>query len=215
MNSTQQREQVLDVSSSLNILWRREFLLTSVQSYLAAFKGEFDTTGIDSGFPYRQRQASMDFRRITRMNAWEASERFEDKGKGCWGLHDDDIVNGITADLLAAAELLGGRIENRRLSGSPGGIGCDTTALWISLLDGGVGVFVSLGQDEETNEMEAHQRTTIRGARAYRALLELLGYAWISRQLEDEVVKPSHEEVQRWVQDLLRPSVVSTEIERL
>lgn len=78
MNPTQQREQMLDVSSSLNKLWRRDSLLTSVQSYLAAFKGEFYTTGIDSGFPYRQRHASMEFRRIIRMNAWEASERFED-----------------------------------------------------------------------------------------------------------------------------------------
>ena len=106
--------------------------MTSVQSYLAAFKSEFDTTVIDSGFPYRQRHASMDFRRITKMNAWEVSERFEDKGKGCWGFDDDDIVNEITADLLAAVELLGGRIQNRRLSGSPGGIGCDTTALCYS-----------------------------------------------------------------------------------
>lgn len=214
MNINQQKEQALDDRSALTELWRRESLLTSVQSYLAAFKSEFDTTVIDSGFPYRQRHAAMDFRRITKMNAWEASERFEDKEKGCWGLDDDDIVNGITADLLAAAELLGGRIENRRLSGSPCGIGCDTTALWISLLDGGVGVLVSLGQDEETNEMEAHQRTTIRGARAYRALLELLGYAWIPGQLEDEDVKPSHEEVQRWVQNLLGSNVASTEIER-
>ena len=115
----------------------------------------------------------------------------------------DRIVNNLTADLLAAADHLGAESESERESGNPGGFGLDTAHVWVPVLDGGVGVEFHQGQDEWTNRMEGWQQTTIRGPRAYRVLLEFLGFKWIPRRLPGEEVRPNHQEIVKLVETLL------------
>lgn len=138
-----------------------------------------------------------------KMDKYEASQRFEGKGPGCWTMRADRELNDLTADLLAAADALGGKLEKESSSSSPGGIGVDSGTVWVAFLDGGVGVEVVLCEDEYTNRVKALQRTTIRGPRAYRALLELLGFDWINRRLTGETTTPSHRELIQLVNDLL------------
>jgi hypothetical protein len=76
--------------------------------------------------------------------------------------------------------------------------------VWVALLDGGVGVEVAVWESQHTNKPKARQRTTIRGPRAYRALLELLGFDWINRRLAGEEMTPSHVEITTMVNDLLK-----------
>jgi hypothetical protein len=183
-------------------LWSQESPTPSVQEYFDTYQGEFDTKEIESDYPYGGR-ASWYFRQVLKMGAYEASIRFEGKGNGCWALRSDRILNNLTADVLAAAEALGGKLETTSASAMPGGIGADVGTIWVALLDGGVGVDVVLCQHETTNRMQAYQRTTIRGPRAYRALLKLLGCHWINRRLPGESATPSHEEFIQLVNDLL------------
>jgi hypothetical protein len=183
-------------------LWSQESPTPSVSKYFNTSQGEFDTDEIDSYYPHGGK-ASVVFRQVLKMGDYEASQRFESKGNGCWALRSDRILNDLTADVLAAAETLGGKLETTSSSSMPGGIGADVGTVWVALLDGGVGVEVVLCQHEYTNRMEAHQRTTIRGPRAYRAVLELLGFDWINRRLASESETPSHQEFIQLVNDLL------------
>jgi len=183
-------------------LWFHESLTPSVDKYIDAHRGEFDTEWIESGYPYDGPAASC-FRRLTKINPYEGYDRFEGQGIGCWTLKRDKILNGLTADLLAAGDFLKGRMKSDSVSGAPGGIGADSSKVWVSFLDGGVGIEVLLCEHERTNRVQGTQRTTIRGPKAYRALLELLGFDWINRKLEGEAVKPSHEEIKRLVDERL------------
>jgi len=183
-------------------LWTAESRTPSVSKYFRAYRGEFSTDGIESDFPY-QGPASGAFRRLTQINPKEGFDRFADKGIGCWGLRRDSTLNPLTADLLAAADVLGGELESKFSSAGPGGIGADASEVWVGLLDGGVGVEVVLSEHEYTNRVHARQRTTIRGPRAYRALLELLGFRWTNRKLPGETLFLSHGEIVELVNHLL------------
>lgn len=182
-------------------LWSQKSPIPSVSEYFDSYMGEFNTDWINSKYPYGGK-ASAAFRQVIKMDDYEASQRFESKGKGCWALRSDEILNNLTADLLAAAETLGGKLEAESSSSMPGGIGADSGSVWLALLDGGVGVEVILWEHQFTNRVSARQRTTIRGPKAYRSLLELLGFDWINRKLPGEQVKPNHEEFRQLVNDL-------------
>ena len=194
-----------------NVLWSQNLPSPSVSRYFNTYKGEFYTDEIESNYPYTGKP-SWAFRQVLKMDDYETSQRFEGKGDGCWALQSDRILNNLTADLLAAADALGSNPETESLSSMPMGIGAEYGTVWVALLDGGVGVKVVLCENEYTNRMEARQRTTIRGPRAYRALLELLGFDWINRKLTGEQVTPRHEEIIDLVNALLAKGSVSSKI---
>lgn len=183
-------------------LWSQTSPTPSVVAYFGTHRGEFNTRWIQSGYPHKGK-ASASFRLVTKIDEWDDTERFEGKGNGCWALRPDRGLNTMTADLLAAADTLGGQSETKSYSAAPGGMGADSGTVWVALLDGGVGVDVALRQHQSTNRLQVRQHTTIRGPRAYRALLELLGFDWIKRKLTGEQVKPNHEEFIQLVNELL------------
>jgi hypothetical protein len=161
---------------------------------------------MESNYPYHG-PASSSFRRLTRVDPRETYDRFEAFGIGCWTLRRDKILNDLTADLLAAADFLRGAMKSNASSAGPGGMGVDSSKVWVSFLDGGVGVEVQLYEHERTNRVSGTQRTTIRGAKAYRALLEVLGFDWINRKLEGEAEKPARDEIAQLVENSLRQKI--------
>jgi len=161
-----------------------------------------------SEYPY-QGLASTAFRRVTTIPRHEGYDRFEGKGTGCWGLRRDSMINPLTADLLAAADAIGGQTVYASSSALPGGIGADAGEVWVPLLDGGVGVEVVVWESETTNRVFARQRTTIRGPHAYRALAELLGFSWLTRRLPEEMAAPSREQHIALMNTLLLASTVA------
>ena len=173
-------------------LWTHDALPTGVCNYLDAYCGEFSTDHIRSGYPYSG-PAKNHFRRISRSETDRCFERFDGHGAGCWTLRRNDPQNDLTADLLAAAEILGGEPQSKHSSAGFGGGGVDSGNIWIDLLDGGVGVQVILTEHATSNRVAISQSTTIRGAAAYRALLQLLGFDWLQRKLKEESVRPKHQ----------------------
>jgi hypothetical protein len=159
-----------------------------------------------SRFPYSG-DAVRSFRELREINPYEGYHRFaKGAAEGCWTLIKDKIRNNLTADLLAAAEVLFGQVATNATYGPAGGYGVDTGEVWVGLLDGGVGVEVHVGQDDETGRPEGWQRTTIRGPKTYRCLLELLGFNFINEKLTGESLTPSHREIIDMVIDLLAKS---------
>lgn len=197
MNSLDQRPE---------FLWCQQSPTISVSRYFRSFRGEFEFDSIESNYPYNGKASAL-FRRVTQMSDFEASERFDGRGVGCWAPRSDRILNPMTADLLAAADTLVGKLERTSSSSLPGGICADSRTLWVGFLDGGVGVDVSVWEHEYTNRVKARQRTTVRGPTAYRALLELLGFDWINRRLPGEKATPRHDEIKTLVNDLLAKSI--------
>ncbi|MDA7649421.1 hypothetical protein N8580_03705 [Akkermansiaceae bacterium] len=155
-----------------------------------------------SGYPYSGRPWER-FQELPEVNPYEGFGRFVGAGEGCWELIHDKIRNNCTADLLAAGQLLKGKTSRSGSHGSPGGIGLDEQSVWISFFDGGVGVEVQIGEDELTNRPEGWQRTTIRGALAFRCLLTLLGFDWIEEKLTGEDTPPSRQKVKEIVEERL------------
>ena len=182
-------------------LWSENSPPASVSEYIA-YLGEFDTEWIGSDYPYRGK-ASDAFRRVTKLDYCDTEIRFADRGAGCWVLRRDHSLNCLTADLFAAADALGGKLETEDSSSLPGGIGADSSRIWTSLLDGGVGASVVLWEHQYTNRVHIQHKTTIRGPRAYRVLLELLGFDWSNRKLYGEVTRPTHGEIVEQTNTLL------------
>ena len=185
-------------------LWSQKSLTAGVSKYFDAYMGEFDTAQIESDYPYRGRASDV-FRWVTEADYSGGS--FGGNGAGCWVLRRDHSLNNFTADLLAAADTLGGKLEIDNSSALPGGFGADSSRIWTSLLDGGVGVSIELKEHQSTNRVHAKHRTTICGPRAYRVLLELLGFDWINRKLYGETARAMHEEIIGQVKDLLAREV--------
>lgn len=175
-------------------LWSRQDLPTSIDAYFDAHQGEFSLSRVKSRFPYAGNPWKQ-FRELTEINPYDGYHRFKNKGAGCWELVRDKIRNAVTTDLLAAADILSGETSRLGINGQPGGIGIDQNEVWVGFLDGGVGVEVQIGQDEYTNRPEGWQRTTIRGPRAFRCMLELLGFDWIVENLTGEATAPQRAEV--------------------
>ncbi len=65
----------------------------------------------------------------------------------------------------------------------------------MSQLDGGVGTEVRLWENERTNMMHGRQRTTVRGATAFRTCLELLGFEPPRSKLLGETRVPKRQEI--------------------
>jgi hypothetical protein len=63
-------------------------------------------------------------------------------------------------------------------------------ALWVALLDGGVGIEGLVHEHRTTNHVSASQRTTIRGNAAFRAVTRSLGFDHLPRKLSGELALP-------------------------
>jgi hypothetical protein len=184
-------------------IWSRHGMLAGVSKYFDAHRGEFSTSRIRSRYPYTGNAWSV-FTELARTNPNDGYHYFDKMpGVGCWALIQDKIRNSQTADVLAAAEALSGQCATNDTYGPARGYGVDTSEVWIPLLDGGAGVEVHVGQDEETNKPLGWQRTTIRGPRAFRAIVELLGFDWIGQTLTGEKTVPIQSEISELVDTLL------------
>jgi hypothetical protein len=185
----------------LTKLWDATDRPVSVKKYLSA-QWELDPSYMQSAYPYAG-PVNLSFRRT---NAKDR-QRYLDEGGAplvpTWCLRRDRVCNELTADLLAAAERLGGVVHARRDAGLPGGIGAEGGVVWVELLDGGVGVVTSLVESEYTNRVSGRQRTVITGPMAFRALLEVLGFDQPLRKLAGEAKAPVHEETVELVRGLL------------
>lgn len=189
-------------------LWTQESPTPSVDRYISLHRGEFDIEDIQSDYPYGGK-ASGYFRRINAESEWSPFDMFKGQGEGCWVLRRDAILNNLSADLLAAADLLNGKSASSGISGMPGGIGIESGKVWVSLLDGAVGVELHISEHEYTNRVSGRQRTTIRGPLAYRVLLEFLGFDYSPRKLYCESKAPSRKEIREAIQRLKSPTAPS------
>ena len=191
-------------------LWTHESPTPSVDRYIDLHFGEFPTDFIKSSYPYSGKAIDA-FRRCSAKDERRGFDMFPGLGEGCWVPRRDAILNGLTADLLAAADLLQGGTSSSRTSAMPCGIGMDSGRVWVGLLDGGVGVELHVSEHERTNRVRGSQRTTIRGAMAYRVLLEFLGFDYSPRKLYCESVRTSQSEVRATIDKLLAPSLPSSQ----
>ena len=167
-------------------LWNEKSLSNCVKAYEDCYLGEINPC-IGSNYPYGGESSSC-FRRVSLR---DGGDRFYGLGDGVWTIKRDG-ENHLTADLFVAADLLGGRPSNRQESAPFGGAGVDMGSAWVPLLDGGVGCEVLLIENQYTNRISvASHRTTIRGPKAYRALLLMLGFDWYPRKLLEEDCKPN------------------------
>ena len=105
---------------------------------LVDFQNERDAW-LDSPHPRDGQLLAEDFRRVSEKKA-TLSQHFPGRGQGCWTLSYDYPGSWSTALVLAVGSALGGKAERTGSSGMPGGIGVDSGELWVSFLDGGVGV---------------------------------------------------------------------------
>ena len=133
---------------------------------------EFDFVDIHTGRPYTGIAWSLEFCSIPHSDAWR--------------LRHDHIGNGLTADLIAAAELLTLPYHDEYSGGFPGGATGEGMSTWLPFLDGGVFVDFSQYEHEYTNTVHASQITVVRGALALRYLLNFLGFEPPKRRLKGE-----------------------------
>ena len=197
MASNNQIQSQAQVPLRPKYLWQHGSIPQSIESYGAAFSGEIDFF-IDSGYPY-QGPASRRFKQI-KSKPTESGQTPSDEPLGEWALKNDRAPNSLTADLLAAAEALGGNTDL-------GGISClggaDSSWLRMELLDGEVYVEVSLSEHPNTNRVRADQTTKLRGSRCYRVMLELLGFDQPPIKLPGEQAVPKIEDIAEEVSELL------------
>ena len=168
---------------------------------LVDFQNERDAW-MDSPHPRDGQLLAEDFRRVSEKKA-SLSQHFPGRGQGCWTLAYDYPGSWSTALVLAVGSALGGKAERTGTSGMPGGIGVDRGELWVSFLDGGVGVRLDLGQDEWTNQIEGFQTTTIRGPAALAAVFDALRFE-LPRTLLRAVPPPDFAVVARFVDRRMR-----------
>jgi hypothetical protein len=169
----------------------------AVRRYVRPYRIEFDTTELDSELPYsgpasavlrRSTCRSADrsgFHRFANLKEWDA----------LWEPRSHAPLSAITADLLATAHALGGRLCYRNSPGGPGGFHVEGDDVWIALLDGGIGVEVELYEHQTTNRVSARQRTTIRGSATYRAVTRAMGFDHVHRRLPGETALPDLEDL--------------------
>jgi len=184
------------------VLWDPESPPAAVDTYMEFHGCEYEPSDFSSEYPY-EGPASKRFRIIT--SRWEQHQELwlVEKGERYWVPRSDGILNSLTADLLAAAELLGGRPNTGSVGSMPGGMGASTDRMWIPLMGGGIGITLSVAEDLYTNEEIMYHDTIILGSMAYRALLAVLGFEWIDRLLLDEKRKPGRTEFVAEINELL------------
>jgi hypothetical protein len=181
----------------VEVLWEHDNLSGGIEAYINAH-WEFDPGLIESGYPYNGVKWSNLFESTPKLDQWGVPDATLGSA---WKPQYDGIHNGLTADLIAAAEILseGGEIE--RSSAMPGGIGAGGPTIQIPFLDGGLFVKFKQWEDDITNEFRASQTTLIEGALAFRVILELLGFEGPRGILENEKEHPDAGEVRRIVSD--------------
>lgn len=186
----------------VKVLWDKDSPPSSVQRYLRQ-QWELNSSWVRSTYPYSGPAREL-FRGLPRK---EQSEYFAPPKEAplvAWRLRHDRVRNDLTADLLAAAELLGGEVLSKWQDGMPGGIGADFGVVWVKLLDGSVSVRTTIVESQFTNRVSGTQRTIITGPLAIRALLEVLGIDRPLRKLAGEAVAPKQEAVVELVEQLLK-----------
>ena len=147
------------------------------QSYIWAHN-EFEPYRIRTGRPYTGEAWAKHFISIPRSDAWK--------------VRNDHIENGLTADLLAAVEILELSCADESEGGSPGG-NAEGMSAFLPLLDGGVFVDFTQYEQYDTNVVHARQATIVFGAMALRFLLDFLRFEPPQARLKGErqVPKPS------------------------
>ena len=192
----------------------------SVRAYFGLHRGELVLVDfqherdawMESPHPRDGNLVAEDVQRVPAEQA-SLSNHFPGRGEGCWTLAYDYPGSWSTALVLAVGSALGGKAERTGSSGMPGGIGVDSGELWVSFLDGGVGVRLDLGQDEWTNQIEGFQTTTIRGPAALAAVFDALRFD-LPQTLLRAVPPPDFAAVARFVDRRLRALVQRRERQR-
>ncbi len=172
--------------------WCPNSMPDAVRRYVRPFRVEFDMWEVGSDLPYSgpasalfrrssgRRTDRSGFHRFAKLKSWH----------GLWEPRDQDILTAVTADLLATAHALGGRLCFQSSPSGPGGVHAEADDVWVALLDGGVGVEIELREHQTTNRVTARQRSTIRGAAVYRAVTRAMGFDHMRRRLPGEAALP-------------------------
>lgn len=183
-------------------LWDPERPPFAVNKYYNTFQGETMPWCTETSYPYAG-PASVVFRRAT-------PEEYDDFNgsrvlftEGTWTIKNRSKLGDPTADLFAAAELLGARTTSKGESSGPAG-GFSQGTAYSSLLDGLLFAAVDIQENQWTNKLTFHQDILIGGPWVYRALLELLGFDTPRYRLPTERRRPSAAEVSALVDRLLR-----------
>jgi hypothetical protein len=180
-------------------LWTKESPTPSVKQYIDGTSAEFPYFSFESLFPY-QGLASSKFRFIRDVKEQFPYFRFSFKHAGGWKLRRDRFQNNVTADILAAADLLGGKPKSESSAYMSG---LEQDDIFIPLLDGGVTVYVRIVEHGVTCNLSGYQGTFIWGTQAYRALTTFLGFDWSPRRLSGEMQMPQARQVWDTVDGLL------------
>ena len=85
-------------------LWTHESPTPNVDRYIDLHFGEFPTDFIKSSYPYSGKAIDA-FRRCSAKDERRGFDMCPGLGEGCWVPRRDAILNGLTADLLAAAKM--------------------------------------------------------------------------------------------------------------
>lgn len=169
-----------------------------VRRYIRAFEGEFDTEYLSCGMPYGGPVSARFRRSKTSASDRSGFHRFTNQHPTViWEPRSHRIINPLTADLLAAAQALGGMVSLRGSAAGPFGIHAAGRDIWVGLLDGGVGVEVTVWERQTTNRVGAAQRTTILGVSALRLLTRSLGFEHLPRRLHGEHARPELDGIDR------------------
>lgn len=178
--------------------WNTQNPPEAVSCYTNPFELEFSVEDLCSEVPYRGPVSGKFRRSATSELDRSGFHRFTNRHPTViWEPRSHQIINPLTADLLAAAEALGGELHRRGSPAGPFGIHASGTDVWIGLCDGGVGVEVNVWESETTNRVFARQRTTIHGAAAFRMLTRALGFDHMPRKLHGENARPDLEAIDR------------------
>ncbi len=180
-------------------LWAKESSTQSVKQYIDGTSAEFPYFSFKSLFPY-QGLPSSEFCFIRDVKKQFPHFRFSFKHVGGWKLRRDSFQNNVTADILAAADLLGGKLKSD--SGAYMS-GLEQDDIFVPLLDGGVTVYVRIVEHGVTNNLRGYQGTFIWGTLAYRALTTFLGFDWSQRRLAGEEQIPQPKQVWDLVDGLI------------
>lgn len=158
------------------LLWSVDNPPEAVLNYFYCFNGEFDTSYIESGYPYSG-APSTKFRRNV-LDKFDHYNHLREYDGDLWVPKRNDPLSDLAADLLAAASLLSEQKSEYSGSGKfPGGMHAESGQVCVPVLDGAVGVEVRIIEDEWTNKLSAYTRAGIRGEAAYKAIVELLGFS--------------------------------------
>lgn len=172
-------------------LWTPDDPPPGVRAYIRAHY-EFDWNLISSDYPYEGVRWSDRFKSSPRCDRYGIPKPTLGHG---WRPRRDHILNNLTADLIAAAELLGVGAEIETAGGWPGGLGAEGVVVSIPLLDGELSVAFTMSEHQTTNRVHAWQVTLVTGPLALRALVELLGFSPPGRRLRGEARAPGQKSI--------------------